>query len=597
MEFRILGPLAVCENGRELSLGAARQRALLAILILHANEVVSTDRLIDELWGDRPPTTAGKALQVYVSQLRKALRDGRTDAGDGVLVTQAPGYVLRIGPGELDADRFELLLDEGRRALVDGAPELAADKLVEGLRLWRGPPLADFTFDAFAQREIARLEEERLTALEERIEAELALGRHAELVGEINALVDRHPLRERLRGQLMRALYGSGRQAEALTAYADARRALVGELGLEPGPALQELERAILCQDPRLEPARGVGTRDAARQGGGQRAAGAAGAAPRRRRVVVAGVLVLLVVAIAAVVLLAGNGSDAPRVVPANSVGVVDASTGRILTTIPAGGRPTAVAAGEGAVWVTSLDGRTLTQIDPDRRAVVEPVGVGATPSAVAAGEGAIWVTNEFAGTVSRIDRDSMRIVDTIAVGNGPSGVATGARAVWVTNRVDGTVTRIDPATGRTDTIRVGEGPSAVAVGAGGVWVANGLESTVSRIDPATMRVSRRAIALRFMPGALAAGERGVWVTGSGADSVSRIDPATDSVGATIPTGDGPTGIAAGDGSVWVAHGTDGSLAQIEERTGKVVRSTRIGARPDGVAVADGEVWVAVHGP
>jgi YVTN family beta-propeller protein len=596
MEFRILGPLAVCDEGRELSLGGARQRALLAILILHANEVVSTDRLIDALWEDRPPATAGKVVQVYVSQLRKALRAGRSDARDGALRTQAPGYVLRIEPGELDADRFELLVDEGRRALVEGAPELATEKLLQGLGLWRGPPLADFTFDAFAQSEIARLEEARLTAVEERIEADLALGRHAELVGEIESLVARHPLRERLRGQLMRALYGSGRQAEALAAYADARRVLVDELGLEPGPALQELERAILCQDPRLaappvaKPAPALGR-------GAELAAGAGRSAARRRRPLLAGTLALLVIAIAAGSLWAGRGSRAPRVVPANSVGVVDASTGRLLAAIPAGDRPTEVAAGEGSIWATSFDGRTLAQIDPDRRELVRTHGLGATPSAVAAGEGAIWVANEFAGTVSRVDRDSMMVVQTISAGNGPSSVATGARAVWVTNRVDGTVTRIDPATSATTTIRVGEGPSAVAVGAGAVWVANGLESTVTRIDPATMRVVRRAIGLRFMPRSLAAGERDVWVTGPEADAVARIDPATDSVNATISTGDGPTAIAVGDGSVWVAHGTEGSLTQIDERTGRIVRSRRIGARPDGVTVADGAVWVAVHDP
>jgi YVTN family beta-propeller protein len=596
MEFRILGPVTVCDEGRELALGGARQRALLAILIMHANEVVSTDRLIDDLWGVRPPATAGKVVQVYVSQLRKVLRTGQPDAREGVLLTQSPGYLLRIGPGELDAKRFELLVDEGRRALIEDAPELAAEKLLQGLALWRGPPLADFTFDAFAQSEIARLEEAHLTALEERIEADLALGRHAELVGEIKSLVARHPLRERLRGQLMRALYGSGRQAEALTAYADARRALVDDLGLEPGPELQELERAILCQDPQLEPAR-ERKRGAALRDGEERAAGAGMASARRRHVVLGGILAVLAVAIATGLLSGRQGSRGPRVVPANSVGVVDASTGRILAAIPAGDRPTAVAAGEGSIWVTGFDSRTLARIDPDRRKVVGTLGLGATPSAVAAGEGAIWLVNEFAGTVSRIDRDSRRVVETIAVGNGASAVATGARAVWVTNRVDGTVTRIDPATSATKTIPVGEGPCAVTVGAGGVWVANCLQATVTRIDPATLRVGRRAIGLRFMPTAMAAGERGVWVTGLDADSVSHIDAASDSVSATIRTGDGPTGIAAGDGSVWVAHGTDGSLAQIDERTGKVVRSRRIGARLDGVAVADGAVWVTAHAP
>jgi len=240
MEFRILGPFEVCSEGRQLSLGGTKQRAVLAVLLLHRNEVVSTDRLIDELWGDRPPATAAKTVQVYISQLRKALRDRRgSDEVESVLVTKAPGYMLVVEPSELDAAQFERLAENGRSALAAGRPRLAARTLLEALALWRGPPLADFAADSFAQNEIGRLEEARVSALEERIEADLALGRHLELVGELESLVAAHPLRERLRGQLMLALYRSGRQAEALAAYQAARRLLIDELGLEPGQPLK----------------------------------------------------------------------------------------------------------------------------------------------------------------------------------------------------------------------------------------------------------------------------------------------------------------------------------------------------------------------
>ena len=242
MQFWILGPLEVLENGQALDVGGTKQRALLAVLLLNANRVVSRDRLIDALWDEQPPETAQKALQVYVSQLRRVLGKER-------LVTKPPGYLLRVDPEELDLARFEARFGEAKNV----APEAAAPKLREALALWRGVPLAEFAYHGFAQSEIARLEELRIACLEERIEADLARGRHAELVGELEGLVKEYPLRERLRSQLMISLYRSGRQAEALDGYQAARSALVEELGIEPSKSLRELEQAILRQDPSLD--------------------------------------------------------------------------------------------------------------------------------------------------------------------------------------------------------------------------------------------------------------------------------------------------------------------------------------------------------
>ena len=242
MEFRLLGPLEVIEQDRLLALGGGRQRSLFAALLLHANEVVSTDRLIDALWDQAPPLTAAKSIQVYVSKLRKELGEGR-------LVTRAPGYVLKVDRSELDLGRFEQLLGEARSA----DPHAAAQKLRRALALWRGPALADVTYEPFFQAEIARLEELRWVALEQRIEADLASGRHAELVGELEALVAEHPLRERLRWLLMLSLYRSARQAEALDCYGHARRELSEQLGLEPSEQLKRLQQAILSQDPALD--------------------------------------------------------------------------------------------------------------------------------------------------------------------------------------------------------------------------------------------------------------------------------------------------------------------------------------------------------
>ena len=241
-EFRILGPLEVSVGGEPLPLTGQKQRALLALLLLEANRVVSTDRLVDALWGDQPPRTAATSLQNFISQLRKAL-------GPETLVTKPPGYLLRIESEELDLERFRRLVDEARSE----PPEARAAKLRKALDLWRGPALADLGFETFAQSEIGRLEELRLVVVEDQIEAELEAGHHGEIVGELEAFADEHPLRERLRGQLMLALYRSGRQAEALQIYHDTRRVLVEELGIDPSPALQHLHGAILRQDATLD--------------------------------------------------------------------------------------------------------------------------------------------------------------------------------------------------------------------------------------------------------------------------------------------------------------------------------------------------------
>ncbi len=241
MEFRILGPLEVLDGEQPVPLKGAKPRALLAVLLLHANEVVSNARLVDELWGERPPATAERLVQGYVHALRKEL-------GADALVTQAPGYRLRVEPGALDLLEFQRLVAEARAATPGEAAELRG----QALSLWHGPPLADIGFEGPARHESARLSELRLETQIERIEAELDLGRHAALIGELESLVAAHPYQERLHAQLILALYRSGRQAEALEAYQSVRRVLSEELGLQPGQALRELEAAILRQDETL---------------------------------------------------------------------------------------------------------------------------------------------------------------------------------------------------------------------------------------------------------------------------------------------------------------------------------------------------------
>ncbi len=244
MEYRILGPVEVTLDGPAFTVKGRKPRALLALLLLHRNEIVSTERLIDDLWGEKAPATAANTLQVYVSQLRKLVADR--------LVTDGAGYSLRVDPGELDAERFERLAAEAAAAIGRRAYGEAAELVGGALELWRGPALADVQYESFALPEIARLEELRLGAIESRIEAQLGLGHHDQVIGELDAIVAEQPARERLRGLLMLALYRAGRQAEALETYREARRVLLDELGLEPGPELRELEQAILRQDERL---------------------------------------------------------------------------------------------------------------------------------------------------------------------------------------------------------------------------------------------------------------------------------------------------------------------------------------------------------
>jgi len=249
VDFRILGPLEVGVGRDRLAYAGEKGGALLALLLLNANRVVSTDQLIDELWGEEPPASGAKALQVRVSQLRKAF----AKAGIGeLIVTRAPGYLIALPPDGLDLHRFERLVAESDEALAAGDPARAADRLRTALSLWRGPPLAEFGSAPFARVATGRLEELRLAALERRLEADLALGRQADLIGELESLVSEHPFRERLRAQLMLALYRSGRQADALAAYRAAREKLLDELGLEPSESLRELEQAILRHDPEL---------------------------------------------------------------------------------------------------------------------------------------------------------------------------------------------------------------------------------------------------------------------------------------------------------------------------------------------------------
>ena len=581
IEFRILGPLEVEHEGRLVPLGGTRQRAVLAILLLHRCEVVSMDRLVDELWGERPPDTGTKTVQVYVSRLRKEL-------GQDLVLTRGGGYVLELEPAQLDAERFERLAGDGRDALERGEAASASELLRQALDVWRGPPLADLAYEPFAQSHIARLEELRLVTLEQRIEADLALGRHAALIPELETLVREHPARERLRAQLILALYRSGRQGDALASYRDARRALVDELGIEPSRELQDLERAILTQDPEIDaPAR---------------ARPALAGLEARRGGVLLGVGGGLLLAAALAAMFTGGDDPSPRRATGNTLAVIDPDSNRLVETIPTGVRPADVSAGAGHVWVANQADDTATQIDPRRREVVSTTAPGASVAGLAASEEAVWIGDARRSVLLRLDPDFRSVVRTARLetdpglfgGPGPNPVATGYGAVWVGSAY-GAIARVDTRTRETQKISVGNSPSAVATGAGGVWVTDDVDNTVARIDPASANAVTGSTPVGRGPGAVATGAGAVWVANTQDDTVARVDPDSTAVTDTIRVGRRPTGVAVGEGAVWVANSLSGTVSRIDLKTRRVEATVEVGEAPQDVTVSNGVVWVSVQ--
>jgi YVTN family beta-propeller protein len=610
MDFRILGPLEALDDGYAMPLGGSKQRALLAVLLLHANEVLSTDRLIDELWGDRPPATAAKTMQNHISRLRKALANGAENGRDGIVVTREHGYELRLDPERLDARRFERLAAEGRSELAAGRPEPAISLLEEALSLWRGPALADLAYEPFAQPEIGRLEDLRIAALEHLIEAKLALGGHTEVLDELERLIAEHPYRERLRAQLMLALYRSDRQADALQAYQDARSKLVDDLGIEPGERLRELERAILAQDPGLAIPSGPVSPPSARVSGLPRA--------RRQRLALSAAGVLLLTASFAVLLLArGSGSEGADItaLTGDALAAIDPATNRVVAQYAVGGTPTSVAVGGGAVWTVNADGQTISRVDMRSRAV-KTFGLGAVPIDLAASRDAVWAVASDRGTntvqrtrgpatLVQLEARSGAIVATTALRPSrgrtfivpPQLVAAGSGAVWIIGRTR-RLHRVDTLTGRARVLprlRVG----SVATGDGQVWALADRprgEPDLVRLDPRTGAIRTRIELPATDFGAIAVGGGAVWLTDAFAGVVWRVDTAGKPVQRTIDVGGGVDSVAFGAGAAWAGNSVTGTVTRIDPATNAVKARVALGNTPRSVAFGGGRVWVSVAG-
>ena len=603
-----------------LPLGGAKQRAVLALLLLDANRVVPIDRLVDELWGERPPESAANMVQGYVSHLRKTLEPGRKRGEYELLVSQPPGYVLRVPAEQLDAERFVALTTDARRLLAAGEAGEAAARFREALALWRGPPLGDLAYESFAGPHAERLEELRLGALEDRIDAELALGGHDVLVGELRDLVSEHPLRERLRAQLMATLYRSGRQAEALEVYRDTRKVLRDELGIEPGPALRELERAILRQDPELGRAATPPLRIVVRM--------------RSRRPLSTAVGVLAV-ALAVGLGLGLSGGAGAVVVKPHSVAVIDPAKNAVVKDISVGAYPGPLAADGTYVYVGDIGSATISRIFADKQQLFDSSGFSRALDMVVFG-GDVWAANGGVpghtptappGTVMDFDLTAARLIVSVGpAADGPEEETTVAvdpssAGVWAGNQYSETVRLIEPVTGRSVRTVHGIAPGGLATTGGAgvgttVWASDAKRKLLVRIDGESGRIERR-FAIPDGPTRVAADERGVWVIASGFDyrgqwratrttkpAVWRIDPVTNRIVQRIALPLTPIRIALGAGSVWVSGErvlsdrgatVDATVFRIDAQTGRIVARIPLRTRAvDGVIVSHGLVWAAV---
>jgi YVTN family beta-propeller protein len=630
MEFRILGPLEVLEGDNPVALGTLKERLVLGVLLLHANEFISRERLIDDLWGEAPPPTARKAVNVYLSQLRKALKRGGIDP----ITTGSGAYRLHVEAEDLDADRMQVLVASARELAATGELENAAERFREALSLWRGPTLAGLQLESLGRDEVAQLDELRVATLIDRIDCDLALGRHEQVLGELNVLVREHPLRERLRAQQMLALYRAGRQADALDAYAEARGTLVDDLGIEPSPALQRLQQAILRHDASLETPAGT-----AAVNGGAPVEGAPAPTPAvrpeerrirrfrpRRWQLALAALVILAASVAAVIVSSSSGRS-PHVVP-NSLVRLDPRSGKPTLVVPVGVEPGPIAFTPTAIWTVNHGDRTVSRYDLRTHRVQTRGGFPKQPYDVVADmAGNVWVSDKtpivtrlaagVGGTSSGPLYPSM--AQTIRVpGPGVGHEALGAGYVWAIvgpltiPGEDDRLSLIDMQGNRVvSSIRLGRSTTTIAFGYGSAWIGtyDGSASWLAIISAGSTKPEW----IRLVPGdhcgppydpgpygspLVATGSGSVWVLTCGQtkdEQLIKVDPETRRVLANIPMSKlAPSFLAVGAGSVWVDNGRSPSVSQIDSRTNKVIRTIRVGGNVCGLAATRDAVWVAI---
>jgi DNA-binding SARP family transcriptional activator len=625
LTFGILGSVEVLAGGQPIALGGQKQRALLAILILHATEAVSAERLIEELWGEEPPPSAPKMLQVLVSRLRRTLEAGA--AQGRLLVTRPAGYSLLLAPDQVDLRRFEAIVARARTRSRT-SPGGARTDLHEALGMWRGGPLSDVAQEPFARWAIPRLEELRLAVLEERIEADLAEGQ-ADLVGELRALVASHPLRERFAAQLMLGLYRTGRQAEALEVYHVIRARLEEEIGIEPSHDLQRLQIAILRQDPVLDapsasalievaersapeadPGRVAGTASSARNPVARPDTSRRGI--RRRTAAVAGVAAVLggILAISGPGLLAQPGRPTPAkdststppqpasiVAAPNSVAILDPATDQLVVDIAVGDAPGPIAIDTDAAWVGSSEDHTVIQIDLASRDVTRTFGLSEAPASLAVGGGAVWIGNGFTGTLSRILDAYHQLSPPFFPGRNVTGLLAMAIApgdLWV-GLGDGTLVRMDPASLQVrQSVLVPDRVKAIALSGDVAWTIQFRGDLVRQVDR-VHGMTGTQIMLPGSPQAIATGAGSIWVATSGPDEVWQVDPRGGQTVASIPLDLSPSAVVAGPDAVWVLDGVHGIVERLDPAGHALPTTVKLGRPVGGMALAGSDLWLTIR--
>lgn len=543
LEYRILGPLEVSRGGEPLVIGRPRLRAVLGCLLLGAGKTLAVPRLVDAVWGPAAPSSADSLVRVYVSQLRQLV-------GDDAILTRPGGYAI-ADPGErLDAERFRrLVADVGDRS-AEGDDERAARSLTEALALWSGEVLADTPLAGTAAAAADQLAELRLFAIEERAAAELRLGRHHEVVSELEREADANPTRERLIEELMVALYRSGRQTDALELYAAVRKRLVDELGLEPGRRLQELQAQILRHDPEL-------------------AAPIQGEPPTpirsRRRFVLVTALAALGVGAGIAGWMLNRTPAAPSVGP-NSVVRIDPTNARVTQVAGSSGRPGAVLVTNKEIWVVDVSHQKLDQLDPQSLGVRRRFSLRSIPHAIVDADGRVWLANGFDGTISRVSPGGVvgpsRRPEPHSTGR--LALASGRRTLWIGSQ-DGRLTRLDTRRGRTVAVIHGiRTPQAITVADGAAWIAQATSVSILRVDVRTERVDAQ-IPIGGVPTAIVSAAGSIWALAPTEGKLWQIDPHRKTVVASLAV-PGATLLAAAGRTLWVGDGPAGTITRLLPR-------------------------------
>lgn len=576
LRIGVLGPLAAWDGKRELDLGTGRQRAVLALLALHANKPVSSDRLLDALWNGEPPATAQKVLQGYVSQLRRALPP---DA----IVTRGSAYELQVD--DTDAAEAARLVDRAARE----APEQAAASLRDALALFRAEPYGEFAYESWAQAESRRLDELRLAAIEARIEADLASGVDARLVPELEGLVAEHPLRERPHVQLMRALYLSGRQADALDVFR-AVRGRLDELGIEPGPELRDLQRRVLAQDPEL---------------GEPRRLRASAARRRGRALVFAGVGLLVAAAVLLAVLVGRGGSS--TVLAGNALAFVDWGSAKAHTQVAFTSPQSSIAVGSGMIWALDGDTGTITSIDARTRHTLATFSAGQRPIDVTYGDGSFWILNggfqpaagehgkPIAPAVTRYDPQTHTQTGSVRVPDVEPGVgffyfhhepgqhmlAFGAGSLWFATAASlgASVYRVDPASDRVVAHVSDVDAGSIVFADGALWTENqDAFPTVEleRVNPATNSVDRKVTVPVIGSSTFAVGGGALWIPDFYTGTVWRVMAGPPPVLRPVVAAPGATSVVYANGAVWVGNEVADTVTKIDASTGAIVKTLRV---------------------